>query len=240
MISVIIPTLNEAGLLPLTLQRIQQNAAPHEVLVVDAGSVDGTAALGKSAGCRVLESSQRQRAVQMNLGARQAKGNILLFLHGDTWIGSNALGQIETALDDTRVLGGGFTRRFDGPSSLLNLTCLLAEYRSRWLGWFLGDQGIFVRRSAFESLGGFRDVQLFEDLDFSRRLARLGRTAALKPPVISSARRFVERGILATTLTDFWLTLRYLCGADPNRLAAGLRRKSQSLTNRAGVGTSNP
>ena len=224
MISVIIPTLNEAAHLPVTLQHIRRNPVPHEILVVDAGSADGTPVLAAAAGCRVLHSSVCQRAIQMNLGARQAGGGILLFLHADTRVGAEALDQIEQALHGGRAVGGAFARKFDGAAWFLDFTCRLAELRSRWLGWFLGDQGIFVGRKAFEDLGGYRDVQLFEDLDFSRRLARYGRVLTLRPPVITSARRFAQRGAFVTTWMDFWLTARYLCGADPNRLAASLRK----------------
>ena len=240
MISVIIPTLNEAASLPATLHHIQCNTELHEVLVVDAGSVDGTTTLARAAGCRVLGSAQRQRAYQMNLGAHVAAGEVFLFLHADTRIPSGALGQIEKLLNSSTVLGGGFARRFDSTSRLLKVTCLLAEFRSRWLGWFLGDQGIFVRRDIFEHLGGFRDIELFEDLDFSRRLARRGPTVTLQPPVISSARRFTRRGALPTILADFSLALRYLCGADPNRLVAGHRRPTESLKSRSGIEATYP
>jgi rSAM/selenodomain-associated transferase 2 len=228
MISVIIPTLNEAAHLPATLQHIRRNPVSHEILVVDAGSVDGTPALAASAGCRVLTSPVRQRASQMNLGAREAGGDIFLFLHADTWVGAGALDQIEQAVHGGRAVGGAFARKFDGASWFLDFTCRLAELRSRRLGWFLGDQGIFVGRRVFEDLGGYRDMPLFEDLDFSRRLARHAHVLTLRPPVIASARRFAQRGAFATTWTDFLLTARYLCGVDPNRLAARLRKTADS------------
>ena len=237
MISVIIPTLNEARLLPFTLEWIQQNSTPHEVLVVDAGSSDGTRALAESAGCRTIDSPARHRARQMNLGARHAKGTVLLFLHADTRIPPTALGKVESALDQPRVLGGGFARRFDSPSLFLRLTCWLAECRSRSAGWFLGDQGIFVRSSVFDILGGYRDMRLFEDLDFSRRLARLGRIVTLRPPVVTSARRFAKYGSLATTLSDFWLCLRYLSGADPDQLAAKRACNHMPLSDRTDLDT---
>jgi len=99
------------------------------------------------------------------------------------------------------------------------MTCLLASLRTRLTGWFLGDQAIFVRREVFKKLGGFRDLDLFEDLDFSRRMTQLGQVVTLSPPVISSSRRFQYRGAFLTTISDFWLTARYLTGADPSRLA---------------------
>jgi len=224
MISVVIPTLNEAELLPGTLNRVQANRAPHEILVVDGGSTDETVALANASGAKVISSGQSRRAAQMNLGARMACGDIFLFLHGDTWLGPNALEQIQTALDKSSVVGGGFARRFQSRSRVLRLTCLLGEWRSRCFRWFYGDQGIFVRRTVFERVGGCQDMPLFEDVDFSRRMARQGRVVTLRSDVVSSARRFAARGALMTTASDVWLTVRYFAGADPKRLAA--ERKS--------------
>jgi rSAM/selenodomain-associated transferase 2 len=226
-ISVIIPAWNEAELLPATLAHLRANETPHEILVVDGGSTDGTVGAVRTSApeTRILVSPRRQRAGQMNAGAQEARGDTLLFLHADTWLGPNALRQIERALLDERVVGGGFARRFRGAAPFLAFTSWLAEQRGRGLGWFLGDQAIFVRRQAFEQLGGYRDIPLFEDLDFSRRLARRNRVVVLRPPVMSSARRFVARGSLRTTLSDVWLTCRYLSGADPHRLAEEGRQR---------------
>src|SRR5438876_353797 len=225
MISVIIPTLNEAQFLPRTLRHIQANKAAHEVLVVDCGSSDDTVAVAEASGAQVILSPQRQRAAQMNLGARSARGDLFLFLHSDTWIGPGALEQIQSALAQPAVVGGGFARRFEGASPVLRLTCLIGEWRSKWFGWFYGDQGIFTRREVFERLGGFSELRLFEDVDFSRRMARQGRVVTLRADVVSSARRFAARGAFVTAIADSWLTLRYFAGANPKRLASGRASK---------------
>jgi len=232
MIAVIIPTLNEAELLPETLNYIRANDAAREILVVDGGSEDGTAQLAEAGGARVIHSPTRQRAFQMNLGAQQARGDILLFLHADTWIGPHALQQIEKTLDQPGVVGGGFARRFHGASPVLRLTCRIGEWRSRLLGLFFGDQGIFARRTAFERARGFRELPLFEDIDFCRRLSRLGALTTLRPPIVSSSRRFDARGSVLTTISDVWLTMRYLCGADPVKLASEGRKSGRQLNSR--------
>jgi rSAM/selenodomain-associated transferase 2 len=219
MISVVIPTYNEAGYLPATLDSVADSKTNKEVIVVDAGSVDGTSDLARARDSRVLFTPWRQRAYQMNLGARHAQGRILLFLHADTRLRNSALDQIESALTKDRIIGGGFARRYDSNSRFLRTTCLLAGLRTRLTGWFLGDQAIFVRREAFDELGGFRDLELFEDLDFSMRMTQTGKVLTLSPPVISSSRRFKRHGEVLTTLSDLWLTCRYLSGADPNALA---------------------
>jgi rSAM/selenodomain-associated transferase 2 len=228
MIAVIIPTLNEAALLPETLNCVRANDAAHEIVVVDGGSEDGTVQLAKIGGARVIQSPKRQRAFQMNLGAQQARGDIFLFLHADTWIGPHALRQIEKTFDQPGLVGGGFARRFRGASPVLRVTSRIGECRSQWLGWFFGDQGIFVQRSAFERAGGFRELPLFEDIDFCRQLSRLGTLTMLRPAIVSSSRRFDARGGLLTTISDVWLTMRYLCGADPVKLAAGRREPGQN------------
>jgi rSAM/selenodomain-associated transferase 2 len=222
-ISVVIPVANEAAALPDCLARISRRSS--EILVIDAASDDQSAALARVAGCHVVPAPQRHRARQMNLGAAQARGRILLFLHADTWLAPDALEKIIDAIDHRRALGGGFARRYRSRSLTLAMTSRLADIRNRLWGWHLGDQAIFVRRDIFDRLQGYRDIPIFEDLDFSRRLRALGKTMTLTPPVYSSARRFAEKGPLRTTWDDVRLTRRYLSGVDPNELClSGLHR----------------
>ena len=209
-LSVIIPTLNEADSLEATLLALACNQTPHEVLVVDGGSSDGTPELARKHGARVFTSAYRQRGQQMNEGRTQAHGEILLFLHADTLVAPTALQSLTLALRSPSVVGGGFARRYSSSSRFLWMTCRLAELRSRWLGWFLGDQAIFVTTPVFDALGGFQKMDTFEDLDFSRQMKKAGRVVTLRPPVISSPRRFTNEGPIRTTLADLWLTCRYL------------------------------
>jgi rSAM/selenodomain-associated transferase 2 len=213
MISVVIPTVNEAENLPKCLDAIRRNGGHCEVLVVDAGSEDRTWEVASRLGAKVINAPVRQRAAQLNLGASLARGGILLFLHADTLVPENAFERIEAILEKEDVGGGAFARRFDSNSLFLKFTCGLAELRNRAIGWHLGDQAMFVRRPIFEKLGGFRPMNRFEDLDFSRRLRRLARIVTLRPPVISSARRFAKEGPVKRTAKDFFLTMAYLRGA---------------------------
>lgn len=212
MISVIIPTWNEEGDLPRTIPALSIGRVEREILVVDGGSDDRTQSVAIELGAKVLLSDKLQRAAQLNLGAQQARGSVMFFLHADTIVPPSALDRIEETLEEKTIGGGAFARRFDSPSMTLRVTCLLAELRNRAIGWHLGDQGIFVRTSLFWELGGYRLLDRFEDLDFSRRLGRNTRLATLRPPVVSSARRFHREGPWRRTVRDFILTMKYLQG----------------------------
>ncbi|HYK14154.1 MAG TPA: TIGR04283 family arsenosugar biosynthesis glycosyltransferase, partial [Burkholderiales bacterium] len=219
-VSVIIPTLNEAATLRAAIDSARCDGMQSEIIIVDGGSFDGTIELSEAAGCTVLRTSPAQRARQMNAGARAARADVLVFLHADTHLASGALGAICEKMRDPHLVGGAFVRRYDSRSRLLALTCQLAAVRNRLWGWHLGDQAMFVRASVFRKLGGFAEIAIFEDLDFSRRLGRSGRIVTLCPPVISSGRRFAERGPLRTTLHDLLLTCGYLLHGIDRREAA--------------------
>ena len=209
-ISIIIPALNEEAEIGATIECARCPSIQHEIIVVDGGSTDDTKRISERAGCRVIETRRRQRASQMNRGAETARGDVLLFLHADTHLAPGALPAIRDALRDPRVVGGAFVRRYNSPSRVLAWTCRLATLRNRLLGWHLGDQAIFVRGDVFQRCGPFAEVDQFEDLDFSRRLARCGRLVTLRPPVVSAARRFSKSGPILQTLRDCLLTCRYL------------------------------
>ena len=240
MISIIIPTFNEVRHLPATLAAVRWNQCAHEVIVVDAGSFDSTPRIAHEYGARVISSSLRQRAGQMNLGAQSARGDVFLFLHADTRLPKNALAKIESVIAKRHIVGGGFARRYDSPSWFLRSTCALAGVRTRLSGWFLGDQAIFVRQEIFKILAGFRDLDLFEDLDFSRRMRREGSLVTLRPPVISSARRFSLCRPWRTTWSDLHTTCQYLRGVDPNRLAARYYGGCQRARNTSSLSSLSP
>jgi rSAM/selenodomain-associated transferase 2 len=223
MISVIVPTYKEISFLSSALEAVRANSGRHEVLVIDAASEDGTSEVVAAYGGQFFICPRRQRAAQMNFGAQYAGGETLIFLHADTLLPATAFAKIDQALRNPAVAGGAFARIFQSPSLFLYITSHLAELRSRGTGWFLGDQAIFVRRRVFEEMGGYRDFDLFEDLDFARRLRVRGQVVTLRPQVVSSGRRFDRRGPVRTTLADLLLTIRYFGGADPNILARGLQ-----------------
>lgn len=208
-VSLIIPVWNDAAALAKLLPLILQEWAPGEVWVVDGGSRDGSADGARSLGVRVLEVDAPSRARQMNAGAAASTGDVLLFLHADTHLPAGARGLVADAASDGAV-GGAFSRRFDGGSRFLHITCRFADWRGKWFGAFFGDRAIFATREAFRVAGAFPDQPFFEDFEFSRRLSRLGPTVLLRPPVFSSGRRFERRGPVRQTMSDGALTVRYL------------------------------
>lgn len=218
MLSVIIPVLNEADNLKQLLPHLAEACPAAEVIVVDAGSSDGTAAVaGRFPGVRIV-TSLRGRARQMNAGARAATGDMLLFLHADTRLPVGASAAIEEALRDPRVVGGRFDVRLDPPRPLLCLVSEIMNLRSRLTGISTGDQALFVRRAIFEVLSGYPDIPLMEDVEFTCRLKRTGRVAALRIRVTTSARKWVREGILRTIVLMWTLRFLHFIGVSSTRL----------------------
>src|SRR5215468_22328 len=193
MISVIVPALNEEKALPATLARVLEQARGCEIIVVDGGSTDATCAIARSFPGVELLIAPRGRASQMNAGARVAGGGWLLFLHADTLLPHDGLARI-AALPET-VRAGCFRHRFSGEHLGIRFMSWLHNLRCACTGVIYGDQAMFIRRSLFESLGGFPDVDALEDLIFGERLARLARPTVIPVEVVNDSRKFVKMGV---------------------------------------------
>ena len=219
-ISVIVPVLDEEARLGRRLAELTATPGLGEVLVVDGGSADSTAAIAHTfSGVRLL-SAARGRARQMNAGAAAAVGDVFLFLHADVSLPRDAATWIVRTLADPRVVAGAFRTWTvpDGAPTRLGALLHLADIRSRVTRFPYGDQAIFVRRDAFAHVGGFPDQPLMEDLELSRRLRRLGRIATVPAVVRVSGRRFVTRPIRFTLIARTFPTL-YRLGVPPRVLA---------------------
>jgi len=223
-VTVIIPTLNEEQALPATLVHTL-GLGFEEILVVDGGSRDRTRDLvgalpsGAAATRLALLGSPPGRAKQMNAGAAASRGDVLLFLHADTRLPEEARSAILQALQDPDCVGGRFDLRFDRDRLVGRMVSGLMNLRSRLSGIATGDQAIFVRRAVFEQLGGFSDIPLMEDVDFTRRLKRAGRRACLPEQVVTSFRRWEVQGPLRTIVLMWLLRLLYWSGVSPAVLA---------------------
>ena len=216
MISVIIPALNEVENILTTIESVRQQDQAAEIIVADGGSVDGTQEIVRLH-AQVIDSP-RGRAVQMNAGARAATGDVLLFLHGDSRLAPGALAKMQQILDNPRIAGGSFTLVFDIDNFWLRfytfcstIDCVCFRY---------GDQGIFVRRAVFEQMRGYAEIPLMEDIDLMRRLPRYGRRVLIRNyPVTTSARRFIEHGIVRQEALNVALVAAWFAGARPQTLA---------------------
>jgi len=217
-IAVIIPVLNEQSALPSLIERLR-GLPLAEFVLVDGGSHDGSTDILNKAGVRWLGSG-KGRAAQMNAGAAACCSDVLLFMHSDTLIDSPSVAAIERALQVKGVVGGRFDVQLSGAHPAFRLIEWMINWRSRLSGISTGDQCQFVRRSVFEAMGGFAVLPLMEDVDFSRRLKRMGTIASLSERVITSSRRWEQHGIVRTILLMWRLRLQYFFGVPAERLAA--------------------
>ncbi len=221
-LSIVIPCLNEAATIERTLAALAPlRTQGVEIIVVDGGSGDATVECSRPWVDRLL-AAPRGRARQMNAGAEAALGEVLLFLHADTRLPIGAQHAIGEAIRQG-ALWGRFDVRIEGRSRLLPVVAALMNARSRLTGIATGDQAIFVRRDTFVQAGGYPDQPLMEDIALSVRLKRLGRPACQRMRVVTSGRRWDERGPWRTILLMWRLRLGYWLGEAPERLAGRYR-----------------
>lgn len=229
-LTVIVPVLNEAAVLPATLASLAPwRAAGAEVVVADGDSADASARIAADAVDRVVVAP-RGRARQMNAGAARADSDILLFLHADTSLPPDALEAVHAACA-YGARWGFFGLALEGRHPLLGVIARLATWRSRRSGIATGDQAIFVTRELFAEVGGFPDIPLMEDIAFSRRLCTRARPARLPFRARTSGRRWERNGVIRTILLMWRLRLAYALGATPEKLArryADVRHQGKS------------
>ena len=220
-LSIIIPALNEAGSIEQVMMSVRGLNMPAEVIVVDGGSEDNTFALAQPLADQVIQSA-RGRARQMNAGAAKAKSEYLLFLHADTRLPPGAWAQLQSAFEQAAGWGR-FDVRISGKPIMLKVVATLMNWRSRLTGIATGDQAMFVRRDLFESIGGFPDQPLMEDIELSRRLLKHSRPYCLTGPIITSGRRWEQRGVWSTIGLMWRLRYRYWRGESAEQLAKEYR-----------------
>jgi len=216
-LSIIVPMLDEAEVIARTLGALRRGAPDAEIIVVDGGSEDSSVAIAEPL-CDVLVAESRGRARQMNAGAKLAHTNTFAFVHADTLVPVSFGADIADALLDPAIVGGRFDVELDSSALPYRIIGAMISLRSRLSRVGTGDQAIFVRREVFEHLGGFPELDLCEDLEFSRRLKRAGRVACLRSRVITSARRWSRDGLARTVLRMWMIRAMYLAGVSPARL----------------------
>lgn len=219
-VSIIIPVRNDAAALGRTLDHLSglSGMGAAEVIVVASGDRDGTerAVAGRA---RLLWPAGSTRAILMNTGAASARGEVLFFLHADSLPPAGACELIVRTLSNDRVGGGAFAHRFAEPAWSLRVISWINRIRYRLTHNYYGDQGIFVRASVFRQLGGYKDLRILEDLDFTQRLKRVGGTVVIRAPMHTSGRRFLTRGPWRTFFFIVWLLLLHTLRLDTQQYA---------------------
>ncbi len=220
-LSVIIPTLNEASGIVSTLMPLQSwREQGHEIIIADGGSQDKTLSLAQPLSDNII-NAPKGRAQQMNAGAANASGDVLLFLHADTRLPDNAPELISNALHNTQW--GRFDVTLSGHHFMFRIVEFMMNTRSRLTGIATGDQAIFIKRDLFEKEHGFANIPLMEDIEISKRLKKIFRPACIKERLVTSSRRWEQYGIAKTILLMWRLRLAYFFGTPPDKLAKRYR-----------------
>ncbi len=217
-LSVVIPTLNEGENIEDTLAALLNRASSHiEIIVVDGGSSDNTVDIARRYADRV-EHTKPSRGRQLSLGVDISSGDVILFLHADSFLPHGWDMILRGAFSRSDVVGGAFKLRISPSIPSLRLIASVANLRSRFLGIAYGDQGIFVREDILESIGGVKEIPLFEDVDLWHRMKKAGRTVILNDFIDVSHRRWRDKGALYTTLKNWSLHILYTAGIPPSTL----------------------
>ena len=215
-VSIIIPTFNEESCLGHTLEHIQQ-LSPYEVIISDGGSNDKTFEIAKNF-TEKLVTGPTGRAVQMNTGARIATGDIFLFLHADSRIDPNSYEKMLFSMTHSEKIGGAFSLYIDSEKRNLRLIAWLANIRSKYLGMIYGDQAFFVRNLTFQKMNGFSEFPICEDIDFFKRLRKLGSVILLNEKVFTSPRRWNKEGVWFTTFRNILIAILFKLRFPPSTL----------------------
>jgi len=215
--SIVIPVLNEESEIEKFLSTLETFKEHGEIILVDGGSQDNTITIAVPLVDKIIKSS-RGRAKQMNAGAQAANGKILLFLHADTYLPSNALTLIEQGLSQ-HYQWGRFDIKLSGPHFMFLVIAQCMNWRSRLTGISTGDQALFVQKLVFNQAGKFPEIPLMEDIAICKNLKSFGPPLRLKAKITTSSRRWEQFGIIRTILLMWWLRLLYFLGYNPETLA---------------------
>lgn len=216
MISIIVPVLNEEKNIEVLLLNLLSLEGEKEIIVADGGSSDKT--VEKASKHAKVIHSEMGRANQMNEGAKFASGDILWFVHSDSKVDKESLGDIEKTIQQG-YSGGGFSLKFyDYNTLFMGFVAKSSNLRAKYLGLIFGDQGIFIKKSVFTEIGGYPDMELMEDWELSKKLHRSGRVKVLNTTIATSARRFKNGGQLKTLLLMHKIKLLYMLGVPSSKL----------------------
>ncbi|BAQ66645.1 TIGR04283 family arsenosugar biosynthesis glycosyltransferase [Geminocystis sp. NIES-3709] len=222
-ISIIIPVINEEKNLIKILPNLENNSEI-EFIFVDGGSQDNTVKLIKNEGFKVILSPILRRSYQMNLGAKNAQGEILLFLHGDTILPSKYQETIIKTVQQKNFILGAFQLNIDSNKPIFRFLEMIVNARSKYLSLPYGDQGIFLKKELFDKIRGYKDIPIMEDFELIKRLKNKGKIYITDSAVTTSSRRWNKLGIIKTTLINQLIIIGYYLQIKPEKLAIFYRQ----------------
>ncbi|MFW5737138.1 MAG: TIGR04283 family arsenosugar biosynthesis glycosyltransferase [Halanaerobium sp.] len=218
-LSVVIPTLNEAENIAELIDFINNQEVQVEIIIADGNSQDGTVEIAKKKGAKVINCQAASRGLQLNQGAAAADAPLLLFLHADSELQSSALNSLVKKMKEKPAkIGGCFKLKIKSEHPLLKFISWSSNLRAKHLNLIFGDQGIFIRKKVFKELGGFPEIDLMEDWEFSKKMAAAGDLLFLDKKIYTSARRWEEYGVLRTILLMHKIKILYKLGYEPEKL----------------------
>jgi len=211
-ISIIIPTFNEANNLPLLLSDLSIIQKEGEILIIDCGSVDKTIDIANIYGAKVYKSKERNRGLQLDIGAKNSSGDWLIFLHADTRLTHDWFTKIKSVLEGNKNYIYYFKFRINDKKIIYRVLEILVNFRSQYFKQPYGDQGLIIHRSIYFENNGFRNIPLMEDIDFLRRLNNKKDLKKLNLPIFTSSRKWERTNILLQALKNWNFRRRWLKG----------------------------
>ena len=215
-VSIIIPTFNEAENINLLLKYVNKHFPVCEIIVTDGGSTDDTVSIAD--GLAKVVISNKGRAVQMNTGANAASGDVLWFLHADCIPAPKSIDLIIDALKDERIVGGGFRWGLSSSEWYYRYITYLAHIKNKVRQNLYGDMGIFVRADIFKKLKGYTEIPFLEDMDFCRKVKTMGKIVIIDDILWSSDRKLIKNGPVRTFIKNDIIKMAFRLGFSPEYL----------------------
>ena len=224
-ISIIIPTINEANNLPLLLSDLSSVQKKGEIIIVDCGSKDKTVDIANIYGAKVYKSEERNRGLQLNIGAKNSKGDWLIFLHADTRLTHDWFKKINSFLNGDKNYIYYFKFKINHEKIIFRVLEILVNLRSQFFKQPYGDQGLVIHRTTYFKNNGFRKIPLMEDVDFLRRLKNKKKLKQLNLPIFISSRKWEKTNIFLQALKNWNFRRRWLKGESTKSIYSDYYKK---------------